>query len=469
MVWTCLIAGVVWLSATPVSAVMPESSPDPTPEPDSPSLIYIVQPGDTLYGIAQRYDLSVDLLATTNNITNPALISVGDRLVIPPPPKEPQVKTQHRVRPGETLHTLSLEYGLSPLDIAHSNYLVRPDAIAVDQNITIEGSSPTPQPLTGNTHTVQTGDSLIGIALEYQTSPWTLLTANHLSSAYLAAPSNRLLIPAETGTFLDWPSPYMGIDIHPTPAIQGQTISIQISLTTPALMNGSFLGVPMNFFPERQVTTALVGIPVNAEIGLSPLIITTSVEGGEPVVFSQHIPLAVGDFGDEIIIVPDEIAAAMTEEVVKEELKLLDQLFTAQTETRWWNSYFTLPSAGDITSRFGTRRNYNVPHMSPYHTGTDFWRSSGTPVTAPADGIVVSTNPLIVRGNVVIIDHGWGVLTGYWHLSDIHVTEGEQVTQGQLIGNIGNTGLSTGPHLHWEMRVRGVPVDALQWVREEFP
>jgi murein DD-endopeptidase MepM/ murein hydrolase activator NlpD len=84
-------------------------------------------------------------------------------------------------------------------------------------------------------------------------------------------------------------------------------------------------------------------------------------------------------------------------------------------------------------------------------------------------GTVALAEPLQVRGNAVILDHGLGVLTGFWHLSQIDVSPGEQVAKGQVVGLVGNTGLSTGPHLHWEMRVLSVPVDPLQWTADEFP
>jgi murein DD-endopeptidase MepM/ murein hydrolase activator NlpD len=77
--------------------------------------------------------------------------------------------------------------------------------------------------------------------------------------------------------------------------------------------------------------------------------------------------------------------------------------------------------------------------------------------------------PLQVRGEVVILDHGWGVFSGFWHLSQIDVTAGQAVDRGDIVGLVGDTGLSTGPHLHWEMRVGGVPVDPLQWTQREFP
>ena len=75
---------------------------------------------------------------------------------------------------------------------------------------------------------------------------------------------------------------------------------------------------------------------------------------------------------------------------------------------------------------------------------------------------------LQVRGNAVVVDHGRGVMSGFWHLSQIHVVEGQRVEPGTPLGLVGNTGLSTGAHLHWEVRVMGIPVDPLQWVREEI-
>jgi murein DD-endopeptidase MepM/ murein hydrolase activator NlpD len=90
-------------------------------------------------------------------------------------------------------------------------------------------------------------------------------------------------------------------------------------------------------------------------------------------------------------------------------------------------------------------------------------------VYAPADGIVALAEPLTVRGNAIFIDHGWGVYSGLYHLSKIEVKVGQFVKQGQIIARVGNTGLSTGPHLHWDVRVRGLNVDPLQWTRRIFP
>jgi murein DD-endopeptidase MepM/ murein hydrolase activator NlpD len=74
-----------------------------------------------------------------------------------------------------------------------------------------------------------------------------------------------------------------------------------------------------------------------------------------------------------------------------------------------------------------------------------------------------------VRGHAVLIDHGLGLFSGYWHQSEIVVVEGQEVQAGELIGLIGNTGLSTGPHLHWELRLNGIAVNPVQWVKETIP
>jgi murein DD-endopeptidase MepM/ murein hydrolase activator NlpD len=83
--------------------------------------------------------------------------------------------------------------------------------------------------------------------------------------------------------------------------------------------------------------------------------------------------------------------------------------------------------------------------------------------------VVVFAGALEVRGNATIIDHGWGVYSGYWHQSEVFVQVGDWVEPGQVIGAIGNTGRSTGAHLHWEIWAGGISVDGLQWLENEYP
>jgi murein DD-endopeptidase MepM/ murein hydrolase activator NlpD len=116
-----------------------------------------------------------------------------------------------------------------------------------------------------------------------------------------------------------------------------------------------------------------------------------------------------------------------------------------------------------ITSGFGPRVHpiYGDVRM---HTGIDFGASAGTPIRAAADGVVVSAGPLGGYGNATVIDHGNGLATLYGHQSRIAVSPGQRVSRGQIIGYVGCTGLCTGPHLHFEVRVRGTPVDPMQYL-----
>jgi murein DD-endopeptidase MepM/ murein hydrolase activator NlpD len=118
------------------------------------------------------------------------------------------------------------------------------------------------------------------------------------------------------------------------------------------------------------------------------------------------------------------------------------------------------------TSPFGTRSAYSVADIGNFHAGQDFGAPEGVLITAPAAGTVVMAEPTTVRGNAVIIDHGRGIFTGYWHLSELKVATGQFLNAGDVIGLVGNTGLSTGAHLHWEMRIYGVAVTPIQFLDE---
>lgn len=429
--------------------------------------VYVVQSGDTLYDIAERFDLAVEELATANGIDDPAVISIGQRLVIPPP-SAVEVSLTHAVRAGETLQALSLRYGISAQDIAEDNHLIRADRMFVGQAVVVYGYAGEPSPLRGNAHTLSPGETLVGLAAENHVAPWLLAEENMQRSPYAPVAARHLWLAGEEGEFVDWPEPFSGFAIHPIPAMQGESVSVQISVTLPVTLSGSLMGTPLVLHSDPGGGVAVNGIDALAEPGLYTLAVTATANSGIVVRYVQPIPIVDGEYASEDISVAPEIAQAMTPDVVQAEAELLDQLFSSRT-SRQWDGLFALPVVGDVTSAFGTRRTYNVAEASPYHTGTDFGTPVGTPVYAPADGRVVYAESLTVRGDVVIVDHGWGVLTGYWHLSSIHVSAGDEVSLGQHIADTGSSGLSTGPHLHWEMRVGNVPVSPLQWVREGFP
>lgn len=143
------------------------------------------------------------------------------------------------------------------------------------------------------------------------------------------------------------------------------------------------------------------------------------------------------------------------------------------TPDRMWNGLFVSPVPAQFTdcwpSLFGNRRSYNGSTYDFFHGGLDFCGTVGTELYASATGRVTYTGSLTVRGNVVVIDHGWGVYTAYDHLSEILVNVGDVVQPGQLIGLGGATGRTTGPHLHWEVWVGGVQVNPVEWLQNAYP
>ena len=138
------------------------------------------------------------------------------------------------------------------------------------------------------------------------------------------------------------------------------------------------------------------------------------------------------------------------------------------TPEKYWNGPFLRPSQGYVSTIYGVRRYYNGEFAENYyHRGVDYAAGTGTPVVAPAAGRValvgLESQGFELHGNTVGIDHGQGVTSIFIHLNRIDVREGEMVKAGQVIGGVGSTGISTGPHLHWGLYVHAQAVDPVPW------
>jgi biotin carboxyl carrier protein len=123
----------------------------------------------------------------------------------------------------------------------------------------------------------------------------------------------------------------------------------------------------------------------------------------------------------------------------------------------------TLPIDVPTSGVFGSRRTYNGQERS-WHKGHDLAAKTGTPVKAPADGTVRLARLTFMSGNLIMLDHGAGVTTVYAHLSHMDVKPGDKVKRGQVIGKVGTTGRSSGPHLHWGLYWQNVAIDPMLWV-----
>lgn len=123
-----------------------------------------------------------------------------------------------------------------------------------------------------------------------------------------------------------------------------------------------------------------------------------------------------------------------------------------------------MPTAGWLSSQFTRSRYHPILHISRPHEGIDVSAPMGAPVVAPAAGVVTMVTRQNGYGLVMQLDHGNGIVTKYAHLSRVSVKQGQRVTRGQLVANVGNSGLSTGPHLHYEIHINGRVVDPLTYV-----
>lgn len=150
------------------------------------------------------------------------------------------------------------------------------------------------------------------------------------------------------------------------------------------------------------------------------------------------------------------------------EFDRVDAFKALVTPQKFWNGPLLRPNSGEITTIYGVRRYYNgVFAQDYYHRGVDYAGAYGSPVIAPAAGRVSlvgrESQGFKIHGNVVGIDHGQGVASILMHLSRIDVKEGDLVQPGQVIGALGSTGASTGPHLHWGLYVNGQAIDPVPW------
>lgn len=168
-----------------------------------------------------------------------------------------------------------------------------------------------------------------------------------------------------------------------------------------------------------------------------------------------------GTGGPEVLLnsLPGIVSVEYKTDYLERELKSYEELLKRRT---------TVPSiwpvTGELTDGFGGRRNPFGGSSSEFHTGQDIATLWGTPVVAAAQGTVIFAGWQNGYGQIVIIDHGNGLTTRYGHLSGIDVEVGRQIGRGEQLGRVGSTGRSTGPHLHYEVRLNDEPVNPRQYL-----
>ena len=371
---------------------------------------YLVQPGDTLYAIAIRYRTTIVAIKKLNGLTGDT-IQVGQKLLVPgddSPASAAAPISSYIVQPGDTLYRIALRYGTTMRALSDLNGIPNPNLISVGQALAIP------------------------------------------NSVTLAKP---------------------GLTIDPQFVRQGGTLLVQVARPDLVSVSGAFNGQQLTFTRSAGYFYALVGISRCSKLGAIPLNLTAADLNGQSSTDSATVTVQATAFTVEKLTLAPSVSAVLNDQtLVKREAEQLAAMVSPRTPSRMWNGPFRQPLVGRISSNFGERRSYNGGPVGPCgHEGTDFAVPGGTPIYADARGRVVFAGSTQVRGNLVVVDHGLGVYSGYYHQSEINVKVGQMVDAGDLIGKVGTTGLSTGNHLHWSMFVNGEYVDPMEWTRRMLP
>jgi murein DD-endopeptidase MepM/ murein hydrolase activator NlpD len=458
--------------------------------------VHVVQRGENLFRIALSYGLTTEELAQLNGITDPDSLQVGQRLLVPA--QGGALPQTHTVQPGETLQSIGSLYGLSIEALVSLNNLANPNSLYIGQVLDITASPAASQNTTNTAplvvagsdapqvespllptggqqpttviHTVLPGETLFRIATSYGTTVNVVVEANSLSDPEFIFAGQTLVIPnvIPPQLAIDLPAPITGLEVLPLVLIEGQTGRLRLTANAEVSVNGSFLDQPLNFAADTT-STALFAVPVGTPAGVYPLALNVTDGNGVQIPINANVQVVAGGYGLETDIALIEDRTNLLDPAVEDaEQNALRAVMSHFNPERYFDGAMGLPAAATITSAFGFTRSYNSGTVQRVHTGTDFGGAPGTPIYAPAPGRVVLTDTLNVRGVATVIDHGWGVYTGYWHQTERYVQLGESVSTGQVIGTMGATGRVSGPHLHWELWVNGVPVDPMQWVIFSF-
>ncbi len=379
----------------------------------------------------------------------------------------------HTVAAGDTLSAVSQQYGVTVDELMAANGLDDPNLIYVGQRLTIPGAeAPPPVNLQASYNlSIQPGDTIARLARRLQVSPDEILGLNGISKRQarrFLKLEPEILVPLLPSS--DLPAPFQTIAFTPA-IVQGQTGVIDVTVAEETALEGGYGNTKLRFNAAESVEqgyrySALIPTGALANPGQRTLTIQADRR-----TLKIAVPIVAGEYEIQHIVLPPSKGGLLEPQKVRSELEILQEIWDGYSDEQLWREVFRFPIAPGFqqTSPFGERRSYNSGPVSSYHAGSDWSAPGGTPIVAPADGVVVLAENLEVRGGATVIDHGQGVYSNFWHQSEILVEPGQPVQRGETIGLVGTTGLSTGAHLHWEVRVNGIAVDPLQWADEYLP
>jgi murein DD-endopeptidase MepM/ murein hydrolase activator NlpD len=439
--------------------------------------IYIVKSGDSLSSIAEFFSVSLTELMSVNGITDANQLNAGQQLIIPKLEGITGVLNVEVVNFGDSFRSLMRRTQVSQDVFKKLNHVVSPSQfyVGVGMIVPVQEGSQTPSTRTSTS----TGESLLELAVKQNTDMWTLAEINDLQGSWDTLPGDTLFAPGGDGTqsISGLPSAFVSAKIRDLPIKQGGTGVITVQTIPGVSLGGVLVDHPLHFFPMDDGTqVALQGVHALLNPGVYPMRLDATLPDGSIQSYEQPILITSGYYPDDPLLYVDPIT--IDPAATEPELQQLILMTLPATPTKYWTDQFISPAIAYaestfFTSRYGNRRTYigqgTELQVQGFHTGLDFGGGTGLPISAPAAGKVIFAGFLTVRGNATIIDHGWGVYSGFWHQSEFKVQVGDIVEQGQVIGLVGGTGRVTGPHLHWELWANGIQVDPLDWLVQTYP
>ena len=433
---------------------------------------YVVKAGDTLWAIARKFYVSYDELLAFNDLNTSSSIIPGTQLVIPGMQDFNGIIDTVRVSFGESLESISRRYQVPTEDLIRINRLTSPLELYVGVSAVVVGEEEITE-MGGQRITLSPGQSALELAIQSNLNPWTMVTSNGEAGTWDVIPGEVLLVPdTESDGLGGFPAAISSAKYSPARFIQGHTSVLHVKAPEGTEIIGSLGDYPLHFFTENDETyLALQGLHAKEKTGLQQLSLSGTLPDGTPFAHTQMVEIFSGNYHyEDIVGVPQStVGIAITEE----ETQTLKEYADQATGTKYWTGDFFDPVpphlAAAFASYYGGRRSYNGSGYFYFHSGLDFYSLMGGDIYSAARGKVVFTGPLLLHGNTTLIDHGWGVYTLYAHQSEILVQVGQQVSAGQLIGRVGSTGRSSGPHLHWEVWVGGLQVNPMDWLEGTYP
>ncbi len=362
--------------------------------------------------------------------------------------------TAHTLLLGEAVSCLAHRSGMDVSTVAQVNHILNPSLLNTGQTVSLPASEP--RALVA----AHAGDTPLTLAVTRGLSLWEVL---RLNPAPLYTGKSVLLPGDAAPTCL--PYPLAALTVSPQPVTRGRTALFVFETAEPAACEITYLDQTEPCYPlDESHLYALVGLSALMEPGAYTVKVAVQADGLETA-FTMPLQVSAGRYGYQYIDPPASLSKLMDPDLMQDELDYLAQWRTIRTPERAWDLPLALPLPVQVavSANYGDRRSYGGM-VAGYHSGVDYRAWGGMRVLAPADGVVLLAERLEARGNAVLIDHGGGLITGYWHLSRIDVEVGQHVRRGEAFALVGNTGLSTGAHLHWEMWVNGVSVDSSQWL-----